>query len=143
MSDEPRADASEPKAEIFISRNNQTHGPYPRHVVESWINTGKINRYDLACTDNTPWQPVGKLLWPAQYAKATSGLTGKQWALIIGAIVGFVVLIAIARLLTINGNLRLLRQPQPINRPRNHRKTRRFVTSRSTLSRGKADSGMS
>ncbi len=95
MPDEPTADGSEPKAEIFISRNNQTHGPYPRHVIESWINTGKINRGDLACTDKTPWQPVAQLLWPVQYAKATSGLTGKQWALIIGAIAVFIVLIAI------------------------------------------------
>src|SRR5207253_39803 len=67
----------------------------PRDVVENWINTGKINRYDLACTDKTSWQPIAKVLWPDQFAKAKSGLTGKQWGLIVTAIIGFMVLAAV------------------------------------------------
>ncbi|HKO96535.1 MAG TPA: hypothetical protein VJU86_06075 [Pyrinomonadaceae bacterium] len=58
MSDQIPDETPTPKAEIFISRNNQTHGPYPCNVIENWIHTGKINRYDLACTDTTPWQPI-------------------------------------------------------------------------------------
>ena len=104
MPDEPNADAPVPKAEIFISRNNQTHGPYPRDVVANWINTGKVNRLDLACTNETPWQPVAKLLWPdppvapapAQSAVTTTGLSGKHLALIIGGVILFVVLIVFA-----------------------------------------------
>ena len=95
MPDEPSADTPTAKPDIFISRNNQTHGPYPRDVVENWINTGKINRYDLACTDKTPWQPIAKLLGPDQFAKATSGFTGKQWGLIVAAIVGLMILAAV------------------------------------------------
>src|SRR5437870_6683167 len=91
MPNETTADTSAAKAEIFISRNNQTHGPYPRDVVANWIGTGKINRFDLACTDQTPWQPVERLLWPERFAQpratdipvTTTGLTGKQLALII------------------------------------------------------------
>ena len=97
MDEETLIETPTPKAEIFISRSNQTHGPYPRNVIENWINTGKINRYDLACTDKTPWQPVAKLLWPDQFAKATSGLTGKQWGLIIAVMGGFIVVAGIVR----------------------------------------------
>src|SRR5262249_47772493 len=69
------------------------------NVIENWVNTGKINRGDLACTDSTPWQPVAKLLWPEQFAATTGGLSGKQWGIIIAAILGFVVLAAIASIL--------------------------------------------
>ncbi len=93
---EPHDGEKVTKADIFISRYNQTHGPYPRDVIEDWIAKGKINRHDVACTDKTGWQPVAKLLWPDEFARATRGLTGKQWSLIIAAIVGFVVIAAIA-----------------------------------------------
>jgi hypothetical protein len=109
MPDEPTTDAPTAKAEIFISRNNQTHGPYPRDVVASWINTGKVNRFDLACTDQTPWQPVEKLLWPERFVASapaptpvsSTGMTGKQLALIIGGVTAFALLIIVAAVVDI------------------------------------------
>jgi hypothetical protein len=80
----PTAETAEPKADIFISRNNQTHGPYPRHVIESWINTRKINRYDLACTNETPWQPVTKLLWPQKIAPSPKTSIGTVPLIVAG-----------------------------------------------------------
>jgi hypothetical protein len=109
MPDEPTTDPSIAKPEIFISRNNQTHGPYPREVVVSWVNTGKVNRFDLACTDQTPWQPVEKLLYPERFVASapaptpisSTGMTGKQLALIIGGATIFVLLILIAAIVDI------------------------------------------
>ena len=99
MSDDATPENTTSEADIYISRNNQTHGPYPRKVVEDWISTRKVNQYDLACTDKTPWQPVGKLLWPHQFAKASSGLTAKQWGVILGVGAVIFVLAVIAGVL--------------------------------------------
>jgi hypothetical protein len=81
---------------ISISRNGQVFGPYPRDVVEKWIASGQLQKHDLGCSDVPEgWQPLGKLLWPEAFASAGS-FSGKQWAWIVVAIVGFVGLAALA-----------------------------------------------
>jgi len=60
--EEKPAEKPAEKAEIFISRNQQTLGPYPRDLVGQWVATGKLSRYDTACTQDTAWMPLYSLL---------------------------------------------------------------------------------
>ncbi len=96
MPDETRADTPTATANIFISRNNQTHGPYPRDVIENWINTGKINRYDLACTEKRLGNPSQSCSGLTDLRKLQAASPGNNGLLIIAIIAGVVVFGALA-----------------------------------------------
>lgn len=72
--------------EIFISRQNQTHGPYPRDIVEEWINQGKLSAFDLACTADSAWTPLGQLLWPERHENHPVISRGGIWWLVVAGV---------------------------------------------------------
>lgn len=89
---------------ISIQRNGQVFGPYPREVIQQWIARGQVYKHDLGCRDLVEgWQPLGKLLWPEQFSKAGT-LSGKQWAWIVAAVVGFIALGTLTSSLNNNNN---------------------------------------
>lgn len=66
-------------------------------MVEKWIASRQVQKHDLGCRDLVEgWQPLGKLLWPEQFAAAGS-FSRKQWAWIIAAIVGFIGLLVFTK----------------------------------------------
>src|SRR5438874_5331108 len=80
-----------PRGEISISRDGQVFGPYPRDVVEKWIGSGQLQKHDLGCRDGAEgWRPIGKLLWPQEFASAGS-FSRNQWGWVIAAIIAFIV----------------------------------------------------
>lgn len=64
---------------IYLSRNNQTFGPFEEVAIMQWLENGKCSPVDLACREGTnDWQPLEMILKVNQTATEMSEMSGNK-----------------------------------------------------------------